>query len=223
MIKLLRSKKLKRVKRVPKLKKFKFEDEQKTLNSKSNYMKFVYIIILAISFSVGNFFVINPTIQKANLIESDYNQKKNFINTSNELKASIVSKNKKVEKEFSEIQKSFFKKEEQEKFYKLFSELAMDNKLKILTLTKVNEDFYKEPKEDNPAEFNIYNQYTQVSYDVEIIGNFIDYMRFVEDLKNINKSMVTDNVQINKDGDGIIKITSKILINFKNSWKKFLF
>ena len=223
MIKLLRSKKLKRVKRVPKLKKFKFEDEQKTLNSKSNYMKFVYIIILAISFSVGNFFVINPTIQKANLIESDYNQKKNFINTSNELKASIVSKNKKVEKEFSEIQKSFFKKEEQEKFYKLFSELAMDNKLKILTLTKVNEDFYKEPKEDNPAEFNIYNQYTQVSYDVEIIGNFIDYMRFVEDLKNINKSMVTDNVQINKDGDGIIKITSKILINFKNSWKNFLF
>ena len=217
MIKLLRSKKLKRVKRVPKLKKFKFEDEQKTLNSKSNYMKFVYIIILAISFSVGNFFVINPTIQKANLIESDYNQKKNFINTSNELKASIVSKNKKVEKEFSEIQKSFFKKEEQEKFYKLFSELAMDNKLKILTLTKVNEDFYKEPKEDNPAEFNIYNQYTQVSYDVEIIGNFVDYMRFVEDLKNINKSMVTDNVQINKDGDGIIKISSKILINFKNS------
>ena len=223
MIKLLRSKKLKRVKRVPKLKKFKFEDEQKTLNSKSNYMKFLYIIILAISFSVGNFFVINPTIQKANLIESDYNQKKNFINTSNELRASIVSKNKKVEKEFSEIQKSFFKKEEQEKFYKLFSELAMDNKLKILTLTKVNEDFYKEPKEDNPAEFNIYNQYTQVSYDVEIIGNFVDYMRFVEDLKNINKSMVTDNVQINKDGDGIIKITSKILINFKNSWKKFLF
>ena len=217
MIKLLRSKKLKRVKRVPKLKKFKFEDEQKTLNSKSNYMKFVYIIILAISFSVGNFFVINPTIQKANLIESDYNQKKNFINTSNELRASIVSKNKKVEKEFSEIQKSFFKKEEQEKFYKLFSELAMDNKLKILTLTKVNEDFYKEPKEDNPAEFNIYNQYTQVSYDVEIIGNFVDYMRFVEDLKNINKSMVTDNVQINKDGDGIIKIASKILINFKNS------
>lgn len=217
MIKLLRSKKLKRVKRVPKLKKFKFEDEQKTLNSKSNYMKFVYIIILAISFSVGNFFVINPTIQKANLIESDYNQKKNFINTSNELRASIVSKNKKVEKEFSEIQKSFFKKEEQEKFYKLFSELAMDNKLKILTLTKANEDFYKEPKEDNPAEFDIYNQYTQVSYDVEIIGNFIDYMRFVEDLKNINKSMVTDNVQINKDGDGIIKITSKILINFKNS------
>jgi len=62
-----------------------------------------------------------------------------------------------------------------------------------------------------------------VSYDVEIIGNFIDYMRFVEDLKNINKSMVTDNVQINKDGDGIIKITSKILINFKNSWKNFLF
>ena len=180
-------------------------------------MKFVYIIILAISFSVGNFFVINPTIQKANLIESDYNQKKNFISTSNELRASIVSKNKKVEKEFSEIQKSFFKKEEQEKFYKLFSELAMDNKLKILTLTKANEDFYKEPKKDNPAEFDIYNQYTQVSYDVEIIGNFIDYMRFVEDLKNINKSMVTDNVQINKDGDGIIKITSKILINFKNS------
>ena len=217
MIKLLRSKKLKRVKRVPKLKKFKFEDEQKTLNSKSNYMKFVYIIILSISFSVGNFFVINPTIQKANLIESDYNQKKNFINTSNDLRASIVSKNKKVEKEFSEIQKSFFKKEEQEKFYKLFSELAMDNKLKILTLTKANEDFYKEPKKDKPAEFDIYSQYTQVSYDVEIIGNFIDYMRFVENLKNINKSMVTDNVQINKDGDGIIKITSKILINFKNS------
>jgi len=32
---------------------------------------------------------------------------------------------------------------------------------------------------------------------------------------------MTDNVQINKDGDGIIKIRSKILINFKNSWKRF--
>ena len=217
MIKLIRSKKLKRVKRVPKVNKFKFEDEQKTLNSKSNYMKFVYIIILVASFSVGNFFVINPTIQKANLIESDYNQKKNFINTSNELRTSIINKNKKVKKEFTKIQKSFFTKKEQEKFYKLFSELAMDNKLKILTLIKANEDFYKEPKNDNPAEFNIYNQYTQVSYDVEIIGNFMDYMRFVKDLKNINKSMMTDNVQINKDGDGIIKIRSKILINFKNS------
>ena len=76
MIKLIRSKKLKRVKRVPKVNKFKFEDEQKTLNSKSNYMKFVYIIILVASFLAGNFFIINPTIQKANLIESDYNQKK---------------------------------------------------------------------------------------------------------------------------------------------------
>ena len=56
----------------------------------------------------------------------------------------------------------------------------MDNKLKILTLTKANEDFYKEAKKDNPAEFNIYNQYTQVSYDLEIIGNFMDYMNFVE-------------------------------------------
>ena len=185
MIKLIRSKKLKIVKRVPKINKFKFEDEQKTLNSKSNYMKFVYIIILATSFSIGNFFVINPTIQKGNLIESDYNQKKNFINTSNELRTSIINKNKKVKKEFSKIQKSFFTKKEQEKFYKLFSELAMDNKLKILTLTKANEDFYKEPKKDNPAEFDIYNQYTQVSYDVEIIGNFMDYMRFVKDLKNI--------------------------------------
>ena len=90
MIKLIRSKKLKRVKRVPKVNKFKFEDEQKTLNSKSNYMKFVYIIILVASFLAGNFFIINPTIQKANLIESDYNQKKNFINTSNELRTSIV-------------------------------------------------------------------------------------------------------------------------------------
>ena len=55
MIKLIRSKKLKRVKRVPKVKKFKFEDEKKTLNSQSNYIKFVYIIILVASFSVGNF------------------------------------------------------------------------------------------------------------------------------------------------------------------------
>ena len=39
MIKLIRSKKLKRVKRVPKVNKFKFEDEQKTLNSKSNYIR----------------------------------------------------------------------------------------------------------------------------------------------------------------------------------------
>ena len=36
---LIRSKKLKRVKRVPKSQKFKFEDERQLLNSKSNYIK----------------------------------------------------------------------------------------------------------------------------------------------------------------------------------------
>ena len=93
----------------------------------------------------------------------------------------------------------------------------MNNKLKILTLNKISENFYKEAKKDNPTEFNIFNQYTQVSYDLEIIGNFLDFMNFVDDLKKTNKSLITNNLKINKDGDGIIKIRSKILINFKNS------
>ena len=217
MIRRVKKKRLKRIKRIPKIQKFKFEDESHVLNSKINFIKSCYILILILSFVVGNYFIINPTIQKANLIEADYNQKKQFLLTGDELKSSLIKKNKKIEKKYLIIKKNFFKKEEQEKFYKIFSELAMNNKLKILTLNKISENFYKEAKKDNPTEFNIFDQYTQVSYDLEIIGNFLDYMNFVDDLKKTNKSLITNNLKINKGGDGMIKINSNILINFKNT------
>jgi len=216
MIRRVKKKKLKRIKKIPKIQKFKFEDESHILNPKINFIKSCYILILILSFIVGNYFIINPTIQKANLIEADYNQKKQFLLNGDELKSSLIKKNKKIEEEYLIIEKNFFKKKDQEEFFKIFSELAMNNKLKILTLNKISENFYKEAKKDNPTEFNIFNQYTQVSYDLEIIGNFLDFMNFVDDLKKTNKSLITNNLKINKDGDGLIKINSNILINFKN-------
>ena len=217
MIRRIKKKKLKRIKRITKIQKFQFEDESHILNPKINFIKSCYILILILSFIVGNYFIINPTIQKANLIEADYNQKKQFLLTGDELKSSLIKKNKKIEEEYLIIEKNFFKKKDQEEFFKIFSELAMNNKLKILTLNKISENFYKEAKKDNPTEFNIFNQYTQVSYDLEIIGNFLDYMNFVDDLKKTNKSLITNNLKINKGGDGMIKINSNILINFKNT------
>ena len=36
-------------------------------------------------------------------------------------------------------------------------------------------------------------------------------MNFVDDLKKTNKSLITNNLKINKGGDGMIKINSNIL------------
>ena len=199
-------------------KKYKLIKDDIILTSKSSYLKFLYIVILTISFLVGNSIIIKPTIQKAKLIEGDYNQKTQFIDNAGNLKASINKKIEDIKKENDDLQKMFFnkKKEQEDKFYKIFSESALNNKLQIISLNKLSEDFYKEPKKDNPKEFVVSNEYSQVQYNVIINGNYLDYAKFIEDLKRTNKSLITNNVIISKLGDGIIKVTTTLTVNYSN-------
>jgi len=199
-------------------KKYKLIKDDIILTSKSSYLKFLYIVILTISFLVGNSIIIKPTIQKAELIEGDYNQKTQFIDNAGNLKASINKKIEDIKKENDDLQKMFFnkKKEQEDKFYKIFSESALNNKLQIVSLNKLSEDFYKEPKKDNPKEFVVSNEYSQVQYNVIINGNYLDYAKFIEDLKRTNKSLITNNVIISKLGDGIIKVTTTLTVNYSN-------
>ncbi|MDC1483683.1 hypothetical protein N8092_05535, partial [Pelagibacteraceae bacterium] len=144
--------------------------------------------------------------------------KTQFIDNAGNLKASINKKIEDIKKENDDLQKMFFnkKKEQEDKFYKIFSESALNNKLQIVSLNKLSEDFYKEPKKDNPKEFVVSNEYSQVQYNVIINGNYLDYAKFIEDLKRTNKSLITNNVIISKLGDGIIKITTTLTVNYSN-------
>jgi len=55
-----------------------------------------------------------------------------------------------------------------------------------------------------------------VQYNVIINGNYLDYAKFIEDLKRTNKSLIANNVIISKLGDGIIKITTTLTVNYSN-------
>ena len=50
-----------------------------------------------------------------------------------------------------------------------------------------------------------------------IVGNFLNYVNFISELKKINKSLSINFVQIFKDGNGIVSIQSEIIVNFINS------
>ena len=47
------------------------------------------------------------------------------------------------------------------------------------------------------------------------MGNFIDYINFIDELKSINKSLFVNFTLITKDENGIVNIESQIIVNFK--------
>jgi len=213
---MVKLKKLKIIKRIPKIPKFKQYDELKTLKAQSNYLKVLYIFLITLSFFFVNSFVIQPVIKEGNLIQADYDTKKTFINSNKDLKQNLLNKIGNAQLRLEELNPIFFNNGEQDQFYKAFSEIALDNKLKITAIDKLAEEFYSEdPGDGNEIQF--YEQFTQIQYSVSVMGNFIDYINFIDELKSINKSLFVNYTQITKDENGIVNIESQIIVNFKNS------
>ena len=191
--------------------------EEKFLNPNSVYTKIFMIVLLILGFFIGNFFVIKPTINSAQLIEADLQQKKSFLDTSETSKIGLLKKTKEAESELKMINESFFYTSKPDEFYTLFSEAALDHQLKIYSLNKVSEDFFKREKKDDPKKFDTFEKYKIVEYELVINGKFVDYLNFIKTLEKYGKSfVVTDSVIIEKD-DGRVEIKNKIKLSLLNA------
>lgn len=191
--------------------------EEKLLNPNSVYTKMIMIFVLILGFTIGNFFVIKPTINSAKIIEPDLQQKKSFLNTSETSKIGLIKKTQQAETELKIINESFFYTSKPDEFYTLFSEAALDHQLKIYSLNKVSEDFFKREKKDDPKNFDTFEKYKIVEYELVINGKFVDYLNFIKTLEKYGKSfVVTDSVITEKD-DGRVEIKNKIKLSLLNA------
>ena len=204
---------IKRIKKKPLSKKFIFDDDTGNYSVKSNLRKLAVLIVLITAFASVQIAVIQPAKKIANISGPDLIIKNAAIASGIKMQQKLIDEEKIVNSEIYNLKNSFFKTDEGEPFYKFLSDKAIKNRLTISSITKISDEDYKEPKKDNPAEFVIYENYKQVSYQMKFEGTFIDYINFIKDIQFEDKSLSTNDVIITKiDGDKI-DITSTLTVN----------
>lgn len=187
--------------------------EELTLKSSSTYSKLISIFVLIIAFCVGNFMVIQPTIKEANLVEADLTQKKSFLDTAEQTKLGLKKREQQLSEDLEELKNTFFLMSKPDEFYIIFSEAALSNQLSISSLAKVSEENYKKPKKDDPTQFEEFDKYKIVKYKMSIEGKFIDYIKFVEELNQENRSFVVDKSVIKEKDNGEVLIDSELTLS----------
>ena len=209
-------KKIKTIKRIKKKslsKKFIFDDDTENYSVKSNLIKLMLLVALIITFSATQIVVIQPTKELAKISGSDLIIKNTAIENGKILQQKLTDNQKIINSEFNNLKISFFKTNEGDPFYKFLSDKAIKNRLTISSITKVSEEDYKEPKKDNPAEFVIYENYTQVYYEMKFESTFNDYINFIKDIQFEDRSLSANDVIITKvDGDKI-NVSSTLIVN----------
>ena len=209
-------KKIKTIKRIKKKslsKKFIFDDDTENYSVKSNLIKLMLLVALIITFSATQIVVIQPTKELAKISGPDLIIKNTAIENGKILQQKLTDNQKIINSEFNNLKISFFKTNEGDPFYKFLSDKAIKNRLTISSITKVSEEDYKEPKKDNPAEFVIYENYTQVYYEMKFESTFNDYINFIKDIQFEDRSLSANDVIITKvDGDKI-NVSSTLIVN----------
>ena len=204
---------IKRIKKKPLSKKFIFDDDTGNYSVKSNLRKLAVLIVLITAFAAAQIAVIQPAKKIAKISGPDLIIKNVAIASGIKMQQKLIDEEKIVNSEIYNLKNSFFKTDEGEPFYKFLSDKAIKNRLTISSIAKISDEDYKEPKKDNPAEFVIYENYKQVSYQLKFEGTFIDYINFTKDIQFEDKSLSTNDVIITKiDGDKI-DITSTLTVN----------
>ena len=209
-------KKIKTIKRIKKKslsKKFIFDDDTENYSVKSNLIKLMLLVALIITFSATQIVIIQPTKELAKILGPDLIIKNTAIENGKILQQKLTDNQKIINSEFNNLKISFFKTNEGDPFYKFLSDKAIKNRLTISSITKVSEEDYKEPKEDNPAEFVIYENYKQVYYEMKFKSTFNDYINFIKDIQFEDRSLSTNDVIITKGDGDKINVSSTLIVN----------
>lgn len=196
--------------------KFKFDDDTKLLSPASYIRKVVYIAIVIASFAVGKFGVLDKTIDEATKIESDLTTKSAFLETGPTTKQTIEKKHEALKEEFAKIQSTFFIVNKSDEFYEFLTSNAIKHNVKIVSLNKVKEDFYKVPKKDKKGEFDVFENYKQSIYDLTFEANFVDFKNYINTIKEGNKSLVTNTASIETKDPETVTVKTRLTLNFIN-------
>ena len=204
---------IKRIKKKSLSKQFIFDDDTGNYSVKSNLIKLTVLVVLIIAFATTQIAVIQPIKKLAKISGPQLIIKNAAIKSGKKMQQKLNDVEKIINSEFYNLKISFFKTDGSEPFYKFLSSKAIKNRLTISSIAKISDEDYKEPKTDNPAEFVIYENYKQVSYQMKFEGTFIDYINFIKDIQFEDKSLSTNDVIITKIDDDKIDITSTLTVN----------
>ena len=101
---------------------------------------------------------------------------------------------------------------------------AVNNQLKIVAIQKVNEEPFKLPKKGSDPnakpemiEYDYFPDFTTASFKIDFEGSYVNYMDFINDIKEENKSLVVDDSIISKKEGNLLSIKSTLSINYTNS------
>lgn len=214
--------KIKRVKKKPKV--YNFSDDTKILSSNMTYRKTFVLFILVASFLVVQLQVFSPTQNLVDSFRSDYESKEALIQNGNKVKKGLIVQAKKFKDEYKELKNIFFKIGKSHEFFTLIANSAVNNQLKIVAIQKVNEEPFKLPKKGSDPnakpemiEYDYFPDFTTASFKIDFEGSYVNYMDFINDIKEENKSLVVDDSIISKKEGNLLSIKSTLSINYTNS------
>tara|TARA_B110000285_G_C14803545_1_gene458634 strand:- start:31 stop:699 length:669 start_codon:yes stop_codon:yes gene_type:complete len=218
----------KKIKKIVRLKKkpliFNFEEDTVLLSNKPKYKKLFSLLILIVTFLFVKIGVFSPIDKQLNNVIGDLNQKKTLTESGLKIKLSLEKNIKESETNYEIIKNTFFNVEESDKFFDLIANKALVNQLKIQTIKKLKEGPYKEAKPIPPdapknfkVEYVLFENYIQSTFEINFEGTFENYLKFIYDIKESNKGLLTETSKITKNYNGELKILSTLTINFSKS------
>ena len=218
----------KKIKKIVRLKKkpliFNFEEDTVLLSNKPKYKKLFSLLILIVTFLFVKMGVFSPIDKQLNNVIGDLNQKKTLTESGLKIKLSLEKNIKESETNYEIIKNTFFNVEESDKFFDLIANKALVNQLKIQTIKKLKEGPYKEAKPIPPdapknfkVEYVLFENYIQSTFEINFEGTFENYLKFIYDIKESNKGLLTETSKITKNYNGELKILSTLTINFSKS------
>ena len=218
--------KIKKIVRIKKKQKvYNFSDDTEILLSNTIYRKLFMLFVLIAAFLVVYVQVFSPTQNLVNSFNSDFQSKENLIQNGKRVKAGLVVQSKKYEEEYKIIKNTFFKRNENYEFFTLIANSAINNQLKIISMQKDGEaEQFKLPNPGSdpsaPADqlqYEYFSNFIQVRFKIDFEGSYINYMSFINDIKNENKSLAVENSIITKKENNELNIKSILSINYANS------
>ena len=66
-------------------------------------------------------------------------------------------------------------------------------------------------------EYDYFPDFTTASFKIDFEGSYVNYMDFINDIKEENKSLVVDDSIISKKEGNLLSIKSTLSINYTNS------
>ncbi len=164
--------------------------EAKTIK---DYLGLIITVALACIIALLYFFLIKPVFAKQESMIQDKYYKLSETDKMNSQINSLVKKVEELEKVREEKFKLFVSEQEVEELYQLISFSALRNQLKVIKLTRGEEEAIREGATDD-ATLPVDYYKIFVEYDIE--GKFPNYLKLKEEIAELDKLIVFEKEEV---------------------------